>query len=110
MCMKVILKTVNCMGMENILTRSEIPMKANLNKEDVMVEESMYLLMAVRQAASMKVESKNNRYHGRGKYQSANGECYQGSYKHGLRSGYGKQTYLDGTEYKGKWKNDQKLN
>lgn len=36
-----------------------------------------------------------------------NGECYEGEWSNGLRSGWGKMQYKDGSVYEGQWLVDQ---
>eukprot|EP00936_MAST-01D_sp_MAST-1D-sp1_P000372 g372.t1 len=47
----------------------------------------------------------NDSLHGRGVWCAANGDRYEGEFKHGVRDGIGKFTSADGDVYNGSWKN-----
>lgn len=45
---------------------------------------------------------------GTGMYKWANGDMYQGTFKRGMRDGFGTMTFSDGSKYVGQWKNNDR--
>jgi len=45
-----------------------------------------------------------DKMHGFGVYNYANGDIYEGEWEHNLHSGYGKYLFTDGSRYEGEWK------
>lgn len=51
-------------------------------------------------------EWKNNKRHGKGKHNWANGDYYEGEYVDDQREGYGIYQFASGERYEGEWKDD----
>ena len=46
--------------------------------------------------------------HAYGKLENSNGETFEGEFNHGIRQGYGVQTFPDGRRYEGQYKDNYK--